>query len=158
MTQTHVGIALTLSHVTFQVQKFKALRSRAAAIFSSASSICESQSSLDTEPSVRGTQPRTEPFEKRTERAFIRFPITVKQKIEKIVSKDEGASPTSGLELWPGRGGQRQGVVMVGPIAAASLWNAKKTQTPQGGLMAYASLCLSVLRSPFFLKISVVLA
>lgn len=75
---------------------------------------------------------------KRTERAFIRLPPQSSRKLRKWCQR-RGSFPTR----WSGAVAGL-GETALGSLIAASLWNAKKTQTPRGGLMAYASLCLAV--------------
>lgn len=90
--------------------------------------------------------------EKRTERAFIRLPSRPSRKLRKSCQR-RGSFPTPGLELWP-----REVMVMHAARSLHRSGTPKKHRRPRGGSVAYESLCLSVLPSPFFLKISVALA
>lgn len=134
-------------------------------IFSSASSIHWSlgqQLSLDIRPFMRGIQPCTRHL--RAHRACFHFTtppttITVEQKIGKIMSEYEGASQP--LVLNCGRVGAAalRSHGHTHGLISASHWNTRKNpQMPPGGLVAYASLCLSVHPLLCFLKISVGLA
>ncbi len=138
----------------------EALCSDTAATSPPAPSICGSlgrQSPLDIEPSVRGTQPCTKSFEKLTERAFIHLPSRSSRKLRKPCQK-RGNVPTSGLELWSSRRGRvEESWSRTRPGRCLALECQKNTDAPRG-LVAYESLCLSALRSPFFWKISVALA
>lgn len=115
-------------------ESVKALCSNTVAIFPPASSICGSlgqQSSLDTEPSVRGIQPRTKRFENaQSVLSYVSHHSQAENWENRV--KDEWASQPLVLNCG------RVGAAALGShghtrgLVAASLWNAKKTQTPQG--------------------------
>lgn len=134
-TDTRAGNRIGLPFKSRNWRRVKALRSNITAIFPPASSICGSlgqQSLLDTEPSVREIQ-HAPSLSKLHRACFHTFPITVKQKIEKIVSK---TSKPPNLWSWTvvESGRQHWGVMV--KHAAWSLHSPgtpkKHTKTPRG--------------------------